>query len=144
MAGQRPTPSGAGNTVGIASQLLPVNVSIDGRTQIPLFTAAQRLVLENIVVRFNVANGTALTGHIARVANGVVLTTNTDVTATNGINFNAGANTNVVPAFVTGANGPTENIVEAGETVILELNTAAATVAARLVTVTFEITNKIN
>ena len=146
MAGQRPTPRGAGNVVGIPSEIITWNGVINGLTQIPLFTASQRLVLEHAIIRFNVAEGAARTGNLARVANGVVMTTNTNVTVTNGINLNAAANTNQTLVLAGAATGgiPTENIVEEGETVILELDGVAATVAGRIVTITIEVTNKIN
>lgn len=145
MAGQRPTPRGAGNTVGIPSEVIMWSGSINGLTQIPIFTASQRLVVEHAMIRFNVLEGAARTGNLARVANGVAMTTNTDLTVTNGINFNTGANTNQTLAFAGVVNGstPTENIVEEGETVILELNGAAAAAAGRLVTITLEVTNRI-
>lgn len=145
MAGQRPTPRGAGNTVGIASQIITWTGVINGLTQIPLFTASQRLVLEHAVIRFNVLEGGARTGNLARVANGAAMTTNTDMTVTNGINFNTGANTNQTLVMAGAATGgiPTENIIEEGETVILELNGAAAAASGRIVTVTMEVTNKI-
>lgn len=145
MAGQRPTPRGAGNTVGIPSEVITWNGVINGLTQIPLFTASQRLVVEHAIIRFNVAEGGARTGNLARVANGVAMTTNTDMTVTNGINFNGTANTNQTLVFAGAATGglPTENIVEEGETVILELNGAAAAAAGRIVTITMEVTNKI-
>jgi hypothetical protein len=145
MAGQRPTPSGAGNTVGIPSEIIMYTGVINGLTQIPIFTASQRLVVERAIIRFNVAEGSARTGNLARVANGVAMTTNTDLTVTNGINLNAAANTNQTMVLAGAATGgiPTENIVEDGETVILELNGAAAAAAGRIVNITIEVTNKI-
>lgn len=95
------------------------------------FTA--RTVIERVNIRFATAGGAAAAGHLARVANGAAVSTNTDVTATSGFVFTGTTNTisstdraisGTTPVAFVGANaiaGPTQNIVEIGESVILEV-----------------------
>lgn len=87
----------------------------------PLFLADRDLLVDKAWVRFETANGSALTGNLAKVADGVATSTNTDITTTNEVNFNTAATTKVAMTVST-----TENLIPAGYLVILEFNTTAA------------------
>lgn len=112
----------------IATTLYPndfqtISFSVDvGTSQfVPLFLTDRDLLLDAATVRFEAANGSALTGNLAKVADGVATSTNTDITTTNEVNFNTGATTKVAMTPVA-----TENLIAAGSLVILEFNAAAA------------------
>lgn len=100
-----------------------ISFSVDPGTgqYVPLFLADRDLLVDKAWVRFETANGSALTGNLAKVADGVATSTNTDITTTNEVNFNTAATTKVAMTVST-----TENLIPAGYLVILEFNTTAA------------------
>ena len=112
----------------IATTLYPddfqtISFSVDPGTAqyVPLFIADRDLLLDSATVRFETANGSALTGNLAKVADGVATSTNTDITTTNEVNFNTAATSKVAMTPVA-----TENLIPSGNLVILEFSGAAA------------------
>lgn len=86
---------------------------------IPIFVPDRDMILDSWNVRYEVANGAALTGQLAKVADGVAMSTNTNLTAAAGVDFNTTANTKYTSAPIE-----TANLVAAGNLVIMEFSAA--------------------
>jgi hypothetical protein len=101
-----------------------------------LYTAERDVVLDKVSLLYGVNTGVARTGNLCKAANATI-GTNTDVTVTDGIDFNGTANTLINPSFVgasateaaDGGHPPTQNIIAAGSHLILELNGAKGNLA---------------
>jgi hypothetical protein len=79
--------------------------------------------IDAVSLMFDVANGSALTGNLMKVANGANLNTNIDISVANEMNFNGARNT-LVEATILFAAG--QNILRKGERVGVEFNVAPA------------------
>lgn len=118
MPGQRPIAKQ--ESACISNQLIPINIPV-GATGIyrPIFTASRRTAIDEIILRYLVANGAAATGVFVRTASGVAPNGGSAVTVTGSVDFNSTINTNYSPAFVLNKGVPSENIMEEGDTLWL-------------------------
>lgn len=99
-----------------------------GEQYLPVYLADRDFVVDGFSVRYATANGAALTGNLAKVNDGVAMSTNTNVTGT--VNLNTTANTRYTGAVVTA-----DNLVTAGQLLILELSGVAGALAMLVVEV---------
>lgn len=125
-AGQRPTTTEQRQS--IVTQVLHFNWDPTTGQYHPLFVNDKPFVVEKAVARWATAAGAASTMNLCYAANGVALSTNTDISTA--IDANGTADTlNTFPLLpnttTTGAKTPTSNIVPANALLGLEFDAAA-------------------
>jgi len=117
------------------SQLATISYPAGSAQEIPFFIAPYDIVIQDAKLRHDAIDDTVgQTAKVSKYANGSG--SRTDITAVSAV-LTANANTNKSMALVTVNGVPSENIVRAGELVVLRMNGAIGAMTGLVATLTY-------